>query len=108
MTQKNPTLLQKLKELAAEAEDNEEISSDLIPQSDSYNNDESRDHINTNSTVIPVIICQTGYNSPTIVHSLANYSRKKDWYNKNNLGTIGKKESENDVVWITLQARQFR
>ena len=24
------------------------------------------------------------------------------------LGAIGKKESENDVVWITLQYRQFR
>ena len=24
------------------------------------------------------------------------------------MGAIGKRESENDVVWITLQARQFR
>ena len=37
LTQKNPTFLQKLKELAAEAEDDEEIVSDLIPQSDSDN-----------------------------------------------------------------------
>ena len=70
MIQNNPTLLQKLKELAAEAEDDEEIVSNLIPQDDSDNSNESRDHIITNSTVIPVLICQTGYNSPTIVHSL--------------------------------------
>ena len=108
MTRKNPTLLQKLKELAAEAEDDEEIVSDLIPQADSDNNDESRDHIITKSTVIPVLICQTGYNSPTIVHSLAKISRKKDRYNKKILGAIGKREYENDVVWITLQARQFK
>ena len=35
MTQKNPTLLQKLKELEAEAEYDKEIVSNLIPQSDS-------------------------------------------------------------------------
>ena len=56
-TQKNPTLLQKLKELAAEATDDEEIVSDLIPQADSDNNDESKDNIITNSTVIIVLIC---------------------------------------------------
>ena len=32
---------------------------------------------------------------------------KKDRYNKNVLGDIGKRESENDVAWITLQAHQF-
>ena len=57
MTQTNPTLLQKLKELAAEAEDDEEIVDNLINQADSDNIDESRDHIITNSTVIPVSIC---------------------------------------------------
>ena len=107
-TQKNPTLLQKLKELVAEAEDDEEIVSNLIPEAKSDNNDKSRYHITTNSTVIPVLICKTGYNSPTIVHSLAIFSQKKDRYNTTNLGMIGKRESENDLVWITLQARQFR
>ena len=81
MTQKNSTLLQKLKELAAEVEDDEEIVSNLIPQANSDNNNKSRDHIITHSTVFTVLICQTGYNSPTIVHSLANVSRKKDQYN---------------------------
>ena len=33
----NPTLIQKLKELAAEAEDDEDIISDLPPQEDSDN-----------------------------------------------------------------------
>ena len=37
MTQKNLTLLQKLKELAAEAEDDAEIVSELIPQANSDN-----------------------------------------------------------------------
>ena len=77
--------------MTAEAEDDEEIVSDLIPQADSDNNDESKDHIITNSTVILVLICQTGYNSTTIVHSLANISRKKDRYNKNILCVIEKK-----------------
>ena len=90
MTQKHPTLLQKLKELAAEAEYDEEILSKLIPQSDSDNNDESRDNKITNSAVIPVLICQTVYSSPTIVHSLANVSRKKYRYNKNNLARLEK------------------
>ena len=54
MIQNNPTLLQKLKELSAEAEDDEEIVSNLIPQDDSDNSNKSRDHIITNSTVIPV------------------------------------------------------
>ena len=108
MTRKNPTLLQKLKDLAAEAEDDEEIVFDLIPQADPDNNDESRDYITTNSTVIKFLICQTGYNSPTIVHSLAKVSRKKYRYNKKVWVRLEKKEYENDVVWITLQARQFR
>ena len=76
-TQKNPTLLQKLKELAAEAEDDEAIVSDLIPQSESDNIDESRDNITTKSTVTPVLICQTRYTSPTIVHSLGFFSEKR-------------------------------
>ena len=76
-------LLQKLKELADEAEDDEEMVSDLIPQDNSDNSNNSRDHIIINSTVIPVLICQTGYNSPTIEHSLAKISQKKDRYNKN-------------------------
>ena len=51
------TLLQKLKELAAEAEDDEEIVYDLIPQEASDNSDESRHQIITNCTLIPVLIC---------------------------------------------------
>ena len=39
---------------------------------------------------------------------LGKFSQKKDRYNKNILGAIGKKESENDVVCITLQDRQFK
>ena len=81
MSQKNPTLLQKLTELAAEEQDDEEILSDLIPQADSDNNDESRDHIITDSTVIPVLIYQTRYNTPTIVHFLEKFPWKKDRYN---------------------------
>ena len=74
-------MLQKLKELADEAEDDEEIVSNLIPQADSYNNGKSRDHKITNSTVLQVLICKTGYNSPKIVHSLEKILLKKDWYN---------------------------
>ena len=37
-----------------------------------------------------------------------NVSLKKDGYDKKLLGEIGKRESENDVVWITLQDRQFK
>ena len=55
-TQKNPTLLQNLKELAAEAEDDEEIVSDLIPEDDSDNSNKPRDQIITNFTVITVLI----------------------------------------------------
>ena len=107
MKQKNPTLLLKLKVFEAEAEDEEELVSNLTPQDDSNYSNESRDHIVKNSTVIPVLICKTGYSSPTIVHSLENPPRKKDRYNKKILGAIGKREYENDVVWITLQACQF-
>ena len=105
MTHKNLTLFQKLKKLAAELEGNEELLSNLVPQDDSYNSNEPRDHIITNAAVIPVLICQTGYTSPMIVHSLTIISRKKDRYNKKILSTIGKRESENDVVWIILQDR---
>ena len=108
VTQKSSTLPKKLKELAAEAEDNEEIVSALIPQDDSENSDELRDYIIANSTIIPVLIWQTGYTSPTIVHSLETFPLKKDMYNLTKLGSIGKMESENDVVWITLQAHQFK
>ena len=108
MTQKNPTLLQQLKELAADADDDEEIVSELIPQDESDKIYKSKNCIITNSTVIPVLICHTGYTSPTIVHSLVNFPRKKDRYNKKNLGAIEKRGSENEVVWITLQARQFK
>ena len=91
-------MIQKLKELAAEAEDDEEIVSDLITQDDSDNSNESRDQIITNSTVIPVLNCQTEYNSPTIAHSLGKIPRKKDRYNKKDLGAIGKREYENYVA----------
>ena len=69
-------MLHKLKELAAEAEDDEEIVSDLIPQEDLYNIEESRDNIITNFTVIPVLICKAGYTTPTVVYSL-NFLPKK-------------------------------
>ena len=91
VTQKNPTLLQKLKELAAEAEDDNEIVSELITQDNTDNSNESRDQIITKSSVIPVLICQTGYTSPTIVHSLENFPQKKDRYNKKFSGAIGKR-----------------
>ena len=71
-------MLQKLKELAAEEEDDEKILSDLISQAESDKINESRDHIITNSTAILFLICQNGYNSPTIVHSLAYFTQKKD------------------------------
>ena len=70
VTLKNPTLLQKLKELAAKANDDEEILPNLINQENSDNSNDSRDYIIKKSTVIPVLICHTGYTSPTIVHSL--------------------------------------
>ena len=88
-----------------EAEDDEEIVSKLISLEEYYNNNESRDHIITNSTIIPVIICQTWYTSPTIVRSLENISQKNDRYNKKLLGAM---ESKNDMVWITLQDRQSK
>ena len=75
-------MLQKLKELAADAEDGEEVLSNLITQDESDNSDDSRGHIITNSAVVLVLICQTGYTSYTIVHSLTKISRKKDRYNK--------------------------
>ena len=100
-------MLQKLKKLAAEAEDDEEIVSYLITQEGPDNSDESRDHMNKNSTVIPSLIYQTGYTSPTIVHYLEIYPPQKDRYNKKILGAIGKRKSKNDVVWITLQDHQF-
>ena len=39
---------------------------------------------------------------------LGNNFPKKDRYDKKLLGTIGKRVSENDVVWITLQTRQVK
>ena len=68
--------------MAAEPDDDEEILSKLIPQSDSDNIDESRDHIIKKPTVNPVLICQTGYNSPAIVHSVEKFPLKKDRYNE--------------------------
>ena len=84
LTQKNPTLLHKLKELAAEVEDDEEIVSELKLQEDSDNSDDSRYHITNSYTIIKVLIYQTGYTSPTIVHSLTKLPQKKDRWNKNN------------------------
>ena len=108
MKQKNLTLLHKLKELAAEAYHDEKILSDLTPQDDSDKSEESRDHIITNSTVIPVLFYQTGYTRPMIVNSLAKQSWKQDRYNKETSVAIGKRGSGNDVVCITLQSRQFK
>ena len=98
MTPKKSTLLQKLKGLAADIEYDEEIVYNIIPQYDSDNNDKSRNHMIINSSIIPVLIYHTVYTSPTIVHSLENFPRKKDRYNKKCLGAIEKMESENDVV----------
>ena len=101
-------MLHNQKELAAEAEDDAEILSDFIPRDDSENSNKSKDCIITDSIVIPFIRCQTGYNSATIVKSFANLPRKNNRYNKKTLGAIGKREYENDVVWITLKARHFK
>ena len=46
-------------ELAAEAEDDKDIVYDVTPHEAFYSIDKSRDHITKNSTVIPVLICQT-------------------------------------------------
>ena len=73
MDTKKSTLLQKLKELASEVEDYKEVVPGLIPKEDSDNRNNSRFHITKNYTVIPVLICQTGYTSPTIVHSLEKH-----------------------------------
>ena len=70
-------MLQKLKELEAEAEDDEEIVSGLIAQADSDNINDSRDHIIKKSILIPVLICQIGYNISTIVHFLVSFSGKR-------------------------------
>ena len=90
LAQKNPTLLQKLKKLAAETEDEEEIVYDLTPQSNSDNSDKSRDNITKNSTFIPFLIYQTGYTSCTIVHCLAISPEKRIGTIKK-LSVIGKK-----------------
>ena len=82
-------MLGKLKELAAEAEDDEEIVFDLILQDYSEKSDKSRYHIITNSAIIPVLIYQTGYTSPTIVRSLAKFPEKR-------IGTIRK-------FWVRLE-----
>ena len=75
--------------MADEAEDDEEIVSYLIPQEEEYNTDKSRNQKIKNSTVVIVLIYQTGYTSPTIVHSLAKvFPKKKDKYNKKRLGAI--------------------
>ena len=42
------------------------------------------------------------------MNSLAKISRKKHRYDKKGLGAIKKREYENDVVWITLQAHQLK
>ena len=76
MIHKNPTLLQKLKELAAEAEDDEKKVSDLTPPAESDNIKKSRDHITTNSTSISVLIYHTGYTCPMVVHYLAIFLEK--------------------------------
>ena len=81
-------MLQKLKELAAEEEADEKIVSDIIPQEDSYNSNKSRDHITTKTTILLMLICQTGYTRPLIVHSLANFAPKKDRYDIKTFGAI--------------------
>ena len=91
---KKSDLIQKLKELEAEAEDDEEIVSNFILQADSDNSNKSRDHIITNSTVVPVLICHTGYNIPMIVHSLEPPPLKKDRYN--------------NCFWLQLEKRNMK
>ena len=94
--------------MATESEDDYKKVSDPTPQADSDNSNKSRDHITKNFTVIPVLIYHTGFNSPMIVHSLDFFGQKKNRYDKENLGTIRKREYENDVVWITIQSHQFK
>ena len=53
-----------------------DILSNLTPQEDSDNRNTSRDRVTTNFTVITVLICQTGYTSPMIVHSLETFPKK--------------------------------
>ena len=94
--------------MATKAEDGEEIVSEIITHEDSDKRDDSRDHMIKNYTVIPVLIYQNGYTSPTIVHSLAEIYQKQDRDNKKILGAIGNREYKNDVVWITLQSLRVK
>ena len=56
LTPKNLIKLQMFKEFSDEADDDEDIVSDLTPQEDSGNSNNNRYHITTNSTIIPVLI----------------------------------------------------
>ena len=81
MTYKNPKFASEIKEIGSWGEDDEGIVSGHIPQDNSENSYKSIDHIIVKSSVIPILICQTGYTSPTIVHSLENSPQKKDRWN---------------------------
>ena len=72
-------MLQKIKELAAEAEDDEDRVSDLTTQEDSDSSNNSRGYITTNSTLISVLKYQTGYTSLMIVHSLEKITQVNPW-----------------------------
>ena len=51
-----PTLLTKMKELAADAEENEDVLLNLEPQGDSDKNKETQDYITTHSDVLPLLV----------------------------------------------------
>ena len=106
-----PTLLEKMKELAADAEDDEDVLLDLEPQGESDKNEETREYITTQSDVLPLLVFQAGYIQPNIVHSVGIYAtsaRKRDMWDKHMIGAIGKRETEDDVVWISLATSHFK
>ena len=106
-----PTLLARMKELAADAEDDQDIILDLEPQGDSDKNEETREYITTHSDVLPILVFQTGFRRPNMVHSLGIYAtsaRRRDMWDKHMIGAIGNRETVDDVVWISLQASNFK
>ena len=100
-----------MKELATDAEDDQDVLLDLKPQGDADKNQETRDYITTHSDVLSLLAFQVGCNQPHIMHSLGIYAmsaRKRDMWDKHMIGKIGKREKVDDVVWISLATSHFK
>ena len=106
-----PTLLRRMQELAAEAEDDEDVVAELKVQGEGDNNLVVKEFLVNQVDPVGVLFFQPNHRQPHFIHSLGMFTggpRRKDTYDGHMLGAIGKRETVTDIQWFSVPPRMLR